>query len=76
MENEETKEKLVIRKVATTKPITTQINPNGQTMALISRYPLEAGNHWIEANEREAINWNFDEQKGRICLSSSVKNAM
>jgi hypothetical protein len=39
-------------------------------MALISRYPLAAGKRWIEANEREALDWNFDEQKDRICLAT------
>jgi hypothetical protein len=70
VENGETKEKLVIKKVATSKPT------NGQKMVLISRYPLAAGKHWIEANEWEAINWNFDEQNGRICLGDSIRNAM
>jgi hypothetical protein len=66
MENGETREKLVIKKVATTGIGPT--NTNGQKMALISRYPLAAGKRWIEANEREAITWDFDAQNGRICL--------
>jgi hypothetical protein len=72
MENGETKEKLVIKKVATTGSGPTY----GQTMALISRYPLTAGKRWIEAHEREAMHWDFDEQKDRICLGDSVRNAM
>jgi hypothetical protein len=72
MQNGETKEKLVIKKVTTTRTGPTNL----QTMALISRYPLAAGKHWIEANEREAVDWNFDAQNGRVCLSNSVINAM
>jgi hypothetical protein len=56
----------VIKKVATNGSGPT----NRQQMALISRYPLAAGKHWIEANEREAIDWNFDVQNGRICLTT------
>jgi hypothetical protein len=63
VENGETKEKLVIKKVATSEPT------NHQEMALMSRYPLAAGKRWIDENEREAINWDFDEQKGTICLA-------
>jgi hypothetical protein len=66
IENGETKEKLVIKKVATTGSGPT--NTYDQQMALISRYPLGADKQWIEANEREAINWDFDEQNGRICF--------
>jgi hypothetical protein len=64
MENGDTKEKLVIKKVATTR------HTNRQQMVLISRYPLAAGKHWIEANEQEAIDWKFDQQNGRISLAN------
>jgi hypothetical protein len=70
MENGETNEKLVVKKVATSD------NINHQTMALISRYPLAAGKHWVEENEQQAIDWNFDEQNGRIYLGNSITNAM
>jgi hypothetical protein len=70
MENGETKEKLVVKKVTTSEPI------NHQQMVLISRYPLTASKRWIEANEREAIDWNFDKQNGRICLLNQFKNAI
>jgi hypothetical protein len=51
---------------------------NGQQMALISRYPLAAGKHWIEANEQEALDWKFDKQNGCICLGDPFRfrNAM
>jgi hypothetical protein len=69
-ENGETKEKMVIKKVGPT------VRVYQQTMALISRYPLGADKRWIEANEREVLDWQFDEQNGRICLGNPIRNAM
>jgi hypothetical protein len=62
MENGETNEKLIIKKVAS--------HMVGQKEALISRYPLEADKRWVEANEKEAVEWNFNDQNGRIYLSN------
>jgi hypothetical protein len=66
MENGQTKEKLVIKKVAShKKPLSYQLE---QKMMLILRYPLGAGKQWIEAHEREVLNWDFFEQDRRIDL--------
>jgi hypothetical protein len=64
MENGETKEMLVLKKVASSETFYCQ------KMALISRYPLGTDKQWVKANEREALNWDFDEQNGRICLDN------
>jgi hypothetical protein len=47
-----------------------------EKMLLISRYPSNAGKKWIEENEKEAIEWEFYEQNGRILLDDPVENAM
>jgi hypothetical protein len=73
MENATTKEMLVIKKVESPK---FESDVYEQEMALISRYPMEADRQWVEANEREAMEWNFDEQNGRICLGSPIIHAM
>jgi hypothetical protein len=40
---------------------------------LISRYPVAANQEWIEANEQEIVQWDFDEQKNRqICFERSL----
>jgi hypothetical protein len=39
---------------------------------LISRYPMEATNQWIEANEQKALNWVFYKQKRRIYLDEQL----
>jgi hypothetical protein len=67
MENGETKEILVVKKMA---PNFTKTYGSAQTMLLISRYPLVAGQQWIEANEQEAVEWDFNEQNGRICVGN------
>jgi hypothetical protein len=72
MENGETKEKLVIKKMASHK-VTLWADQLGQRMALISRYPSNANVKWIEANETEALEWEFDEQCRKIEL---IRNAM
>jgi hypothetical protein len=66
----ETKENLVIKSVDSQKCIIQQ------KMVLISRYPSNAGKKWIGENEKEAVEWNFDEQNGRILLDDTVRNAM
>jgi hypothetical protein len=71
MEIEETKEKLVIKKLELSdkqKLDLQHYNNLAPKVALISRYPLEADKQWIEANEREALDWDFKEQNGRIEL--------
>jgi hypothetical protein len=45
-------------------------------MVLISRYPSNAGKKWVEENEKEVIEWDFDEQNRRILLDDTVRNAM
>jgi hypothetical protein len=78
MENGETKEKLVIKKVALSDKQKLALHPHQlkQKVALISRYPLNAGKIWIEANEREALDWNIDEQNRAILLDNPIRNAM
>jgi hypothetical protein len=66
MENGETTEKLVIKKVGPEEKV------YQQRMALVSRYPLGADKRWIKANERAVMDWEFDEQNGRICLDSAM----
>jgi hypothetical protein len=76
MENGETKEKLVIKKVATSEHRAFYYPARNEEMALISRYPLGAGKRWIEANEREALDWDFNRQNDRICLTYPNINEM
>jgi hypothetical protein len=45
-------------------------------VALISRYPLNASKQWIEANEKEALDWDFDDQNRRFCVDNPIENAM
>jgi hypothetical protein len=51
-----------------------QLQP--QKVALISRYPLNADKEWVEANEQEALHWDFDEQNRKIHVDNPIKNAM
>jgi predicted AAA+ superfamily ATPase len=78
VENGETKEKLVIKKMALSDKQKLTLRPHQlkQKMALISRYPMNAVCNWIEANEQEALEWDYDEQNSRICLDYPIKNAM
>jgi hypothetical protein len=75
MENGETKEKLVAKKLASHN-VALRSDQVEQKMALISRYPLKTGKKWIEANEKEAVDWDFYEQDRRIKLFNPIKNAM
>jgi hypothetical protein len=60
MENKDTKEKLVVKKTELSG------NTTYQKIVLISRYSLDAGKQWIEANEQEVMDWDFDTQNDRI----------
>jgi hypothetical protein len=33
---------------------------------------LVNSNQWIEANEKEVLDWNFDEQNGRIYVDNPI----
>jgi hypothetical protein len=76
MKNSETNEKLVIKKVNTTAKVRLRKHQLGQKMALISRYPSNSYKEWIEANEREVVEWNFGDQNSRIYIHNPIKNAM
>jgi hypothetical protein len=78
MENGKTKEKLVIKKMALSDKQKVTLRPHQleQKMVLISRYPLNVDKHWIEANEREALDWDFNEQNRKIHLDYPIKNSM
>jgi hypothetical protein len=77
MENGGTKEKLVVKKLGLSDKQKLALHPQfKQKVALISRYPLNAGKEWIGANEREALDWDFDEQNRKIYLHNPNKNAM
>jgi hypothetical protein len=69
MENATTKEMLVIKKVESA-----QFDSDywEQKMALVSRYPVGAAKQWIETNEREAMEWDFDKQNGQIHLGMQL----
>jgi hypothetical protein len=67
MENGETKEILVVKKMA---PNFINSYGSAQTILLISRYPSNVGQQWIEENEQEAVEWDFNEQNGRICVGN------
>jgi hypothetical protein len=74
MENGKTKETLVVKTMAFHR---VALRPyKGQKMALISRYPSNSENKWIEANEKEAMEWNFDKQCRKINLQNPIKNAI
>jgi hypothetical protein len=75
MENGKTEEKLMIKKMALSEKQQLQVQSQ-QKVALISRYPLNAGKQWIEANEQETLDWDFDEQNRKICLNFLTENAM
>jgi hypothetical protein len=77
IENGETKEKLVIKTVDSHKvKVELAKYQIKQKMVLISRYPSNVGKKWIEENEKEAAEWDFEEQNSRILLDDTVKNAM
>jgi hypothetical protein len=81
----ETKEKFVIKTVPLTDyqklelrfcvDISHLSNPI-QKVALISRYPLNAGKRWVDENEREALEWDNDEHNRTITLADRIENAM
>jgi hypothetical protein len=75
MQNGETMEKLVIKKADACATADDPFKPSKQKMALISRYPSNACQNWIVANEREALNWDFKQQNRRIQFDNTV-NAM
>jgi hypothetical protein len=74
MENATSKEMLVIKKVE----LSGVWDRRHQKMALVSRYPMGAGKQWIEANERETMEWewNYHEQNGRIFFAYGIIHAM
>jgi hypothetical protein len=43
---------------------------------LISRYPSEAANEWIEENEKEVLDWNVMEQDRTIKLDEWTQIAI
>jgi hypothetical protein len=86
MKNVETNEKLVIKKVELPEPkvelqswadMDMEDGENNEKLGvLISRYPSSSNKYWIEANEKEAVDWKFDEQYRRIKLNNPIRNAM
>jgi hypothetical protein len=39
---------------------------------LIARYPLNAANNWIEANEKEMTEWNRENLERKIVLNAGL----
>jgi hypothetical protein len=78
MQNGETKEKLVIKKgkFLDKQKWSLETYRLLGLVALISRYPLNASKQWIEANEKEALDWDFDDQNRRFCVDNPIENAM
>jgi hypothetical protein len=88
MENEEPHEQLVVNEWTSQEgapwslpiepaEIVAQWNPLiDPQMVLISRYPSTAGKRWIVANEKEAVDWKFEDQYRRIQLDNPIRNAM
>jgi hypothetical protein len=80
IENVESKEKLIIKKVTLSDKLKRALSQYQlkQKMALISRYPLNARKNWIAANEKEVLDWDFDEQnkKIQVDVNNPIKNAM
>jgi hypothetical protein len=76
MQNEETREKLVIKTVEALQQDFEFRAIQPQKLALISRYPLNAGKEWVEANEREALDWDYEEENRTICLDYPIKIAL
>jgi hypothetical protein len=62
LHNGQTNERLVIK----------TINRHSLVM-LISRYSVGANQEWIEANEREIMEWDFHEQNRRICFEQNLE---
>jgi hypothetical protein len=75
MENVETKEKLVIKKMASHK-VALESYELDQKMVLISRYPLNVDKKWIDTNEQEVLDWNYDEQDSRIQMDNPIRIPM
>jgi hypothetical protein len=69
LDNCQTNERLVIvlRKVH-------QHRGSVKKVMLISRYPMEATNQWIEINEQEALDWIFYKQKRRILFDEQFND--
>jgi hypothetical protein len=80
IENVESKEKLMIKNVTLSDKLKLTLPQYQlkQKMALISRYPLNARKNWIAANEKEMLDWDFDEQNRKIHVdvNNPIKNAM
>jgi hypothetical protein len=70
IQNGETMEKLVIKKMDACATADDPFKRSEQKMVLISRYPSNAGKKWIVANESEALNWDFKLQNRRIELDN------
>jgi hypothetical protein len=66
LENDRTNEKLVIKKIQFNQQST-----NGDGL-LISRYPMEANDKWIEENENEILDWDFSQQNRQINLEENM----
>jgi hypothetical protein len=67
LENGQTNERLVVK---TSDPPRVRRFPG--KLLLISRYPVEANQEWIAANEQEIMAWKFDEQNRQIRLDDSL----
>jgi hypothetical protein len=85
MRNGETKEKFVIKTAALTDKQKRALHDScdllgypiqPQKVAFISRHPLNAGKRWVEANEQEALNWEYEDENRTIYLDYPIKNAM
>jgi hypothetical protein len=73
MENPETKEKLVIKKMVYRR----RRCKLEQKLVLIMRYPSNSDKKWIETNECAILEWDFYEQfQQTIAVSNPIKDAM
>jgi hypothetical protein len=70
LDNGQTNERLVIK--------TIDAFPTGpfyyyyDKLVLISRHPVGANQDWIEANEKEIMEWKFHQQNRRIRIERSL----
>jgi hypothetical protein len=64
LDNDQTNERLVVKSID--PPSRDPNNFMTEKRVLISRYPVAANRGWIEANEQEVMNWDFDEQNRQI----------
>jgi hypothetical protein len=64
-DNVKTNEKLVIKMKAGG-------NRKRMKLLLIARYPLDAANNWIEANEKEIAEWDGSKLERKIVLNAGL----